>query len=221
MQSVQIAFVADGGLMNFDIGFKPSYIELISAITGTELMHRFYRALADAELSGQYGIIDDGAGVLSVNSSGSGIILYDEGEDIGVLILHPGSGKKVIVTVADWLAATSYSAGERSATAIGTIVRPPIHNGRVFELTTDTGSGTSEPSSWDVQPGETVTDGGSNIWTCRKEETFKAGGMGFAVEAGISTDSEKWVARAVLDDIWEDLGDIDGYDPIRMQSGQR
>lgn len=221
MQSVQGHFVADGGLMNFDIGFKPSYVELISAIGGTELMHRFHRVLADNELTGQYGIIDDGAGVLSANSSGSGIILYDEGEDIGVLILHPASNKKVIASIADWAAATDYSSGERSATAIGTVVRPPIHNGRVFELTTDTAAGTSEPSSWDVEPGETVTDGGANVWTCRLEETFKGGGMGFAVEAGISTDSEIWVFRAVLDDIWEDLGDVDGFDPIRLESNKR
>ena len=216
MQSVQFYFVADGGLMNFDIGFKPTYVELISALGGTELVHRYFEVLADDELTGQYGIIDDGAGVLGANSSGSGIIPYEEGDDLGVMILHPGTGELVAATVADWLAATSYSSGERTATAIGTIVRPPTHNGKVFELTTDTGSGTSEPSSWDVEPGETVTDGGSNIWTCRKEIVKKAGGQGFAVEAGISTDSEKWVARAVKDDRVANLGDIDGYDPIRV-----
>ncbi len=218
MQSVQFAFVADGGLMNFDIGFKPSFVELISALGGTELVHRFFGVLADAALTGQYGIIDDGAGVLAANSSGSGIIAYEEGDDLGVMILHPGTGELVAASIADWLAATSYSSGERTATAIGTIVRPPTHNGKVFELTTDTGSGTSEPSSWDVEPGETVTDGGSNIWTCRKEIVKKAGGQGFAVEAGISTDSEKWIARAVLDDRQANLGDIDGYDPIRVPS---
>ncbi len=222
MQSVQIAFVADGGLMNFDIGFKPSYIELISALGGTELMHRFYQVLENAGLSGQYGIIDDGAGVLSVNSSGSGIILYDEGEDIGVLLISPASGKKIISTVADWTSSRATAATARSATVLGTVLRPTKHNGRVYECTTAGTSSGTEPTDalWNVQPGETVSDNDIRF-TCRLEENFKSGGQGFAVEAGISTDSEVWVARAVLDDVWEDLGDVDGFDPVRLESNKR
>lgn len=227
MKSGQVTFIADGGLMNFDVGFIPDYVELISAINGTELVYRFFRVLAQkaiddgAAVNGQYGIADDGAGVLAPCASGSGFLTYEEGEDLGVLIEHPGSGKKVVASVADWLAATSYAAGERSATAIGTIVRPPTHNGYVYELTTDTAAGTSEPSSWPTVPGQTATDGGSNVWTCRLEEVFKSGGQGFAIQATISTDSEVWVARYVQDDIMEDLGDIDGQDPIRLERAKR
>ncbi len=217
MKSVQIHAIADGGAMNFDIGFKPTYIEAYSALGGTELGVKFFQVLLDAETSGQYGIALANAGDISVAADAdNGFKPYDEGEDIGVMILHPGSNKLALATVADWLAATSYSAGERSATAIGTIVRPPIHNGKVFELTTDTGSGTSEPSSWDVEPGETVTDGGSNIWTCRKEIVKKSGGKGFIIGSTISADGEIWVIRAVEDDVWTDFGDVDGYDPIKI-----
>ncbi len=221
-------FIAsNAAIAYFDVGFVPDYIEAISALSGTELMHRFYRVLAQAAVdngaavSGQYGIIDDGAGVLAENSSGSGFLTYEEGEDVGVLIIHPASGKKVIASVLDWLAATSYATGQRSTTAVGTIVRPPTHNGRVFELTTDTAAGTSEPSSWDVEPGQTVTDGGANIWTCRVEEVFKAGGQGFAIEAGILTDSEKWVLRFVKEDVMEDFGDLQGVDPNRFTKAKR
>lgn len=217
MQSVQGSFIADGGAMNFDIGFKPTYIEAYSALGGTELGKKFFQALLDAETSGQYGVAIANAGDVSVCAdAANGFAVYDEGEDIGVMIQHPGSGKMVLASVADWLAATSYAAGERSATAVGTIVRPPIHNGRVFELTTDTDVGTSEPSSWDVEPGETVTDGGANIWTCRKEIVKKSGGAGFTIGATISTDSEIWVFRAVQDDRLVEYGDIDGYDPIKF-----
>ena len=222
MKSGQIAFVADGGLMNFDVGFKPSYIELISALGGTELMHRFYRVLADNALAGQYGIIDNGAGVLSANSSGSGIILYEEGEDIGVMLISPASGKKIISSVLDWTSARSTAATARSATVLGTVLRPTTHNGRVYECTTAGTSSGTEPTDavWDVEPGETVADNDVRF-TCRLEENMKSGGQGFAVEAGISTDSEIWVARFVADDIMEDVGDVDGFDPIRLESNKR
>jgi len=217
MKSVQIHAIADGGAMNFDIGFKPTYIEAYSALGGTELGKKFFQVLLDAETSGQYGIAIANAGDISVCAdAANGFATYDEGEDVGVMIQHPGSGKLVLATVADWLAATSYSSGERSATAVGTIVRPPTHNGYVYELTTDTGNGTSEPSEWATTPGETCTDGGSNIWTCRKEIVKKSGGKGFIIGATISTDGEIWVIRAVEDDRISDFGDVDGYDPIKV-----
>lgn len=220
MQSAQGIFTAsDNAIINFDIGFHPTYIELISAIGSTELIHRFYRVLADAEATGQYGFISNGAGALTPNSSGSGIILYEEGEDVGVLIVHPSSLKKVIASVADWVASTSVVG--RTTTAIGTVRRPTKHNGRVYECTTSGTGHTAEPT-WPTVIGDTVTEGaGSAIWTCRLEETYKAGGQGFSIEAGIVIDSDKWVFRAVKDDKWEDFGDVQGVNPVRFESNKR
>jgi hypothetical protein len=221
---VSFKATADGGAMNFDIGFIPDEIFAIRDLDGdtNEIYYRFFRVLADTEDDGQYGFVNIQTGDKSACAdAANGFIPYDEGDDSHVLITHPGSGKKDIVTVADWASGTDYSSGARSATAIGTIVRPPTHNGRVFELTTATGNGTSEPSSWDVQPGETVTDGGSNVWTCRAEDTFKGGGQGFTVGATLSTDGEEWLFVCEQHDRYEDLGDVDGLDPIRFASNRR
>jgi len=217
MKAVQIHAIADGGAMNFDIGFKPDYVEAYSALGGTELGYKYFRVLQEAETSGQYGLAIANAGDVSACASAAeGIQTYEEGDDLGVMIQHPGSGKMVLASVTDWAIGTSYSTGERSATAIGTIIRPPIHNGCVYELTTDVGDGTSEPTTWPTTPGETCTDGGTNIWTCRREIVKKAGGQGFTIGATISTDSEIWVIRAVGGDRISNFGDVDGYDPIRV-----
>ncbi len=218
-------FTMDGGAHSFDIGYIPDYVRvLINLEEGdNEVLFEWWRALADKAGSGQYGVSVGAAGAVTVPTTAiTGIIPYTEGDDLGVLIEHPGSGKKVIASVADWLIATSYASGARSSTAIGTIIRPPTHIDRVFELTTATGSGTSEPSGgWDVQPGQTVTDGGSNVWTCRKEEVYKAGGQGFVIGTDMSTDSDECVFMAEQHTRYENFGDLDGKEPVRFESNQR
>lgn len=212
-------FIADNAIAaNIDIGFIPDYVELISALGGTELIVRFYRVLADAEATGQYGIIDDGAGALAPCASAAyGIAAYDEGEDMRVLIEDPSTGKlKEKAVYGDYSASVNYStatgSAARSATAIGTIVRPTVHNGYVYELIT-TASGTDTEPTWPTTPGETV-DAGYHIWMCREENLVKGGGKGFTVGASISTDSEVWVFKAERHDRMGDMGDAADLDPV-------
>ncbi len=222
---VSMRFVAPNGVAKaFDIGFIPDEVRAFRDLDGgnDELEYWWLRVLADAENDGQYGIAYNASGVpAKASDADNGIIPYTEGEDNAVLITHPDTGKLVRASVADWKAATSYASGARSITVVGTIVRPPIHNGRVFELTTATGSGTSEPTDgWDVQPGETVTDGGSNIWTARKEIMTKGGGLGFQIGATLLVDGDEWAFTAEQHDKYEDVGDTENIDPMKFSEGR-
>lgn len=210
-------FIADNAIAaNIDIGFIPDYVELISALGGTELIVRYYRCLADAETTGQYGIIDDGAGALAPCASAAyGIAAYDEGEAVRVLIEDPSTGNlKAKAVYGDYSSAVDYNSvgSARSATAIGTIVRPSTHNGYVYELIT-TATGTDTEPTWPTTPGETV-DAGYHIWMCREENLTKRGGMGFTVGASISGDGEIWVFKAERHDRMGDMGDAANLDPV-------
>ena len=115
---------SDGAIIYFDIGFIPDEVRVFQDLDGgtNELELWWLRVLADAEGYGRYGIQYDSSGVPAVATSGSGILTYEEGDDVGVLITHPGSGKKVIASVLDWAASTASVA--RTVSAIGTVVRP-------------------------------------------------------------------------------------------------
>ena len=204
---VSHTFIADGNAMIIGLGFLPAEVHGIIDINDTELRIDYYKVLKDAAAVGLYGIIDDGAGVLAPCASAAyGISEYDSVVN-GVLVDSPKPGKGLIeAAVSDW-AAASTTPTARTATAIGTIVRPPTHNGRVFECTTATGTYTTEPSSWDVVPGETVTDGGSNVWTCRQEIVSQSGQKGISIGASISTDGDVWVITAETHDKMSDKGD--------------
>jgi len=231
MQKTSKYFIADGDTINVDFGFVPDKIFAISALGGTELYWEWHRILTEKATSGQYGI-GDAAGAKTVcASAAAGFAKYNTQVD-GVKIPHPkgitasnpdgyikvpaGAAAAAAPTISDWLATVNYASGgqDRSATVVGTCVRPPVHNGRVFELITGTGLGTSEPTTWNVQPGETVTDGGSNVFLCREEILCQIGGKGITIGADISTDSEIWYIEAELHDEIYDAGDAADNDPI-------
>lgn len=208
-------FQADGASHTFDLGFVPDRVDLhVNVATGqTPDRIRWFKALEDASTP-IYGIKTTGSsGAESVlTTAATGFASYND-EVQGVLIVNPASGEKKFCSVSTWAAATSYASGARSATAIGTIVRPPTRNGRVFELTTATAVGTSEPSSWDVQPGETVTDGGANVWTCRTEEVVTKGVQGITIGASVASDGNLCVLEAVEASNHDegDAGDLADY----------
>ena len=206
-------FEGDGNARNIDCGYIPQYVILYQDVakTSPDKIEWFERFVDDSSM---YGLQTTGStGVVTrLTTAATGISEYSE-NSVGVLIESPqDSGKQVFASVADWAAATDYSSAgsARTATAIGTIVRPPDHINRVFELTTATGAGTSEPATWDVQPGETVTDGGSNVWTCRDENVTKGDFYGFTVGATAQTDAKEYYFIAVGSDKDQDKGDESG-----------
>ena len=191
MDTVVRRFVADGNAVNLDLGFVPEYCELVVNLAGTNPnIYKWYKAFED-ESTAEYGLLITGSsGIVTVPSTAATGIKELDALYHGVLIPDPAGGDDQFQVPTDWAAATDYSSGytARSATASGSCVRPPTHNGCVYELTTATGSATSEPSSWPTTPGETCTDGGSNVFTCRAENVATRGAQGITIGATTQTD---------------------------------
>ena len=222
-------FIADNNAINVNIGFIPDYIEAFNLTTGPEVL-RWFRCLAERDgataATFMYGVeYDSGAdGTLEYCADADdGFIAYDATDEAGsVLIENPSTHRLEPQSVADWLAATNYSTGgtDRSATVVGTIIRPPVHNGYVYEVKTGVGVATSEPTAgWGTTPGGLSTDGGSNVWICRVENIAKNGGIGFTLGATQSTDSDVWVFKAERHDRMGDMGDAAGAQPTSFRKG--
>ena len=216
MQMAERILTGAGAAYNLALGFIPDRVEVWMYNTTPDSIVRiqWFGQLIEEDATviaggGIYGHSVDGAVVAELDAD-TGIKPYDGAKTPVVLIDSPKpAGGQVKASVADWLAATSYSTGERSATAVGTIVRPPIHNGYVYELTTDTAAGTSEPTAgWTTTPGETSTDGGGNVWTCREENIVNAGELGITLGATLAADSQLLFVTAFKADDVKDLGDV-------------
>lgn len=216
MQSAQRILIGGGAAYNLELGWVPDEIWGFTYNATPDSIVRYVwggpLSVANAVIlagGGVYGWSIDGAVVAELDAD-TGFTAYTGTKTAKVMIESPKPGIGLVATsVADWSATTSYSTGQRSATAIGTIVRPPTHNGYVYELTTDTGNGTSEPTAgWTTTPGETSTDGGSNVWTCRNENIVQAGSPGVTLGATLMTDGNTVVMFCRKYDDVEDLGDI-------------
>lgn len=188
----QKRWVNDGSALIVDCGFVPTLGILIQNTGGTNPDVYIYTQEGE-DTDSRYGIkITGSTGVITrMTTAATGMAKHDAKYQ-GVLVPNPAGGDDQFRVPTTWAAATDFSSGynARTATAAGDVVYPPTKNGRVFELTTATGTATSEPSSWDVNPGETVTDGGSNVFTCRTEEVFTKGCQGLTVGATTQTDSQ-------------------------------
>ena len=201
-----------------DIGFIPDHIKLYELTSTAEVMYDWYRCLYDKGSTFMYGISHNGDGALAdVGSADAGIIPYEEGEDVGIMIEHPTSGKLVKTTAADWTSDNSTNAVAKAASAspvIGTCLRPTTHNGYVYEcITAGTSSGT-EPT-WPTVPGETVLDN-NVLFICRKEIVAKGGGQGFQIGVDLSVNTDIWVFEAEKHLRSEDMGDADDGVPVRF-----
>lgn len=214
MKCVQKILIGSGAALDIDLGFEPHRVEVDLIDTATNSVFTVWDGRAQQEHalavtdSTEYGtIITEGVTAIG-DTTAKGISLYGGAKTQQVLVEPPVPGKGLVkADVADWLAATSYASGERTATAIGTIVRPPIHNGYVYELTTDTAAGTSEPTAgWSTTPGETCTDGGANIWTCREENIVANKGIGITLGATLLTSGALFIVRCYEYDSVEDMG---------------
>ncbi|MBE3139679.1 MAG: hypothetical protein IMZ53_03745 [Thermoplasmata archaeon] len=214
MKVVSGTFISTTNATNVECGFIPDYIRLWSALGGTELCIEWFKCLADAATTGQYGCLDT-AGVKSMCSdANNGIIEYDTSSTQYVWLTAPGgSGKVKKALSADFVAGVTQPTA-RSTSVCGTTVRPSTHNGYVYECTTSAGVYGTEPT-WGTVVGATTSDG-TNTWTCRMEETVAAGCQGFVVGATISTDGEIWVFKAEKHDMTGDLGDSDSENPVRF-----
>jgi len=214
MKAAMRILIGSGAAVNIDLGFEPNYVEVEMVDAATTTDRYFWCGRSQQEHatcitdSTEYGIIIK-EGVTAVgDTTAKGISIYGGAKTQQVLVESPVPGKGLVkADVADWASGTSYASGERSATAIGTIVRPPTHNGYVYELTTDTAAGTSEPTAgWTTTPGETSTDGGANIWTCREENIVANKGVGITLGATLLESGAVFFVKAYMFDDVVDLG---------------
>lgn len=184
-------FQSDGNAVNIILGFVPDFLLLYEDFKGAAAPYVFMwqKAIYDgAHADGMYGFVDASTGDwIDCADAANGIVAFDEsGNYVMVESPAPGIGKKAVAAVT-WTASTVWVA--RSATVIGSIVRPTVRNGYVYECTTyNAATGTPEPT-WPTTPGETVVEGTSaNVWTCRNEEVCRGGGKGFTFGASVQTD---------------------------------
>lgn len=183
---------SDGSAANIDFGFLPDWALLF---TGTEdtnpNIYVWFRGFVDDD--SMYGLLITGStGVVTrVTTAATGLAVYEPGVIIGVKVPSPVPGADdVFATVADWTSAVSTAATARTATAVGTIIRPTTHNGRVYECTTAGTSSGTEPTTWSTVIGETVTDN-DVVFTCIDEIVAQHSALGITAGATTQTDGNK------------------------------
>jgi len=203
-------WVADGSAVKLALGFVPEYVRCITDIDATSPdVIEWFKEMEDEDTA-QYGVLCTGTtGVLTeLTTAATGIKKLDEVNQ-GVLVPAPDGGDDQFRVPTEWAATTDYSSGysARTASAAGSIVRPPTRNGRVFELKTATATAASAPSSWDVNVGEDVTDGGANVFTCREEKVANHGAQGIEIGATTQTDGDVNYLVAIKGDHYTNAGD--------------
>ena len=213
MKCVTRILIGSAAAYNLELGFEPNRVEVDLISTATASIFYRWQGRNQQEHatcvtdSTEYGIkITEGVTAVC-DTAAKGISLYGGSKTPRVLIESPVPGKGDIATdVNDW-AAASTTPTARSATVIGTIIRPPTHNGRVYECTTATGTYTTEPTAgWSTTIGSVQTDGGSNVWTCREENVTAGKGIGITLGGTLLATTDLFVVRAFVDDDIVDLG---------------
>jgi len=234
MQKVSGKFIASNAAScDLNLGFIPDKFTLIVAVAGTILVYVWHRILARAESDGQYGILDTGGTKTLPTTEATGIIAYStqvrgvkipapdgitETNPDGYVKVPAGDAAAAAATISDWSTDVNYNTTgqDRSASVVGTVVRPPVHNGRVYELTTGISAtgGTEVVADWDVSIGESVTDCNANVWLCREEITCEVGCKGVEIGATVMVNSDVCIYEAELHEEQEDKGDADLSNPI-------
>ncbi len=222
MEPIIKRLVADGNEVKLDLGFIPCRaLVLINYLTGENPNIYDWQKWMEDESTALYGILNTGStGVLTIpTTAATGISKLDVQYD-GVMIPAPDGGDDVFMIPEVYAITQDYSStytqsqtgdtvtcAARTASAPGTIVRPPTRNGFVYELKTSTGSGTTEPT-WGTTVGGDVTDGGSNVWTCRAENVSSKGAQGIIIGATTQTDGHINSVIAWKGGHYKNIGDV-------------
>jgi|TARA_R100000501_G_C2594292_1_gene93322 hypothetical protein len=221
MKKVSKRFIADGNAVNIDLGFIPDFVTIFDGLDNTSPnIYYHFRELEDNALDAQYGILLTGTtGVVTKLGGTNAIVQGYNTVAVGVNLDSPApAGGKVASTPWDWgIDASTVNAATptaRTATAVGTVVRPSTRNGYVYECTTSSGACTSEPTTWGTTVGGTTTDGGSNVWTCREEEIVTHGGIGINIGSDQQTSDDVCIVIAEQWDKIENGGDAADRDPV-------
>lgn len=202
---------------NVECGFIPDEVQLISDLGGAEKHYKWAKVLYDeaAALTGKYGydLVDSPT---PLTDADNGIIPYDVSVDSVLIPAPDGDGFVKAAAVADFdITEAAYVARDLTAGAqvLGSIVRPTVHNGYVYECLVTAGASDPQPT-WPTVVGDTVADVGGNTWICREERIMRTGVKGFTIGATLSVDGQYWFFKAELHDRHAYMGDADVENPV-------
>lgn len=203
---------------NYDLilGFTPHHVRVLVGDTAPILFEWWGKMMNESLLaiagSWEYGIkLVGGSAATYMATKETGISAFDGSKTPLVLIKAPATGKLVKTSVyGDYDPAVDYNSvgTNRSATVIGTIIRPTTHNGYVYELKTKTGGAASTEPTWGLVPGETTTDTIGNVWTCREENIVANKGLGITLGYTLLEDGKEIYVIADRYTRYEDIGAI-------------
>ena len=202
---------------NLDLGFIPKLVKVTVMSTDNPDTYRWFGEMMEdsaeaAAGSWEYGIKNAAGGSETyMGTAATGISAYDGAKTPQVLIENPSTGELEKTDIyGDYDPTVDYDAvaTDRSATVIGTIIRPTTHNGYVYEMITKTAGAAGAEPTWGKVPGETTTDTIGNIWMCREENIVANKGKGITL-GGTLLESDKIVYVEAYREIrCEDIGDI-------------
>lgn len=211
--------IASDAAINVDIGFIPDYVELWTAVGGTELVYYWWKALYDASQTGLYGLLDTAGAKSNPTTAATGIIPYNAATMKAMLPSPDGDDEKSASIYGTFAAAKAagLTPTARSTSVVGTVIRPTTSNGFLYECTVLGGAMTAltEPT-WGTVLGGTTSDG-SNTWICRSEKLKMVGGKGFTIGVTVATNSEILVFKAEQHDRSADMGDADTSSPVSYE----
>ncbi len=213
MESVVIKRLKGGAAdYNLILGFIPKMvIATVMSATNPDQYTWFGEQQEDSDEasagSWEYGILNTGStGVLTyMDTVAKGISAYDGSKVLQVLIENPSTSDDEAVTLSADFVAGAAQPTARTASAVGTVVRPSTHNGYCYECTADAGVYGTEPT-WPTTPGETVSDG-TNTWICREENLVASEGLGITL-GGTLLENDMIVYVTAFRGNADDIGDI-------------
>lgn len=182
--------------VNLDIGFVPDFLLLVMMedTTNPNLIIWSERMEHLEDSGDREGVLLDGsAGGLTFPANSQGIVEYDTAVMKALIPAYDGEGEAAATIYGTYAAAkaANLTPTNRATTTIGTVIRPTTANGFVYECQSGAAamSGLTEPTTWPVVPGDTVSDG-TITWICRVENLVKTGHKGVTIAAEVQTDSE-------------------------------
>ncbi len=189
-------FVADGNAVNVDVGFIPDFVFAIEGLEeSTPQLHYWFRSAIDsASAEAQFGIIDTGGTKAKHAAAVNGFAVLDT-TALKLLLPNPAGGDDLTADLPNpYTVARSTAATARTATALGTVLKPSLTNvaakfGLVFECIT-AGTGSAEPT-WPTVAGGKVLDNDVE-YIAREENIENRGVKGFTLGATGQDDSDEW-----------------------------
>ena len=219
-ETISGKFLVGDVAVNVECGFIPDHLQLLKNLAGTLKHFKWQKVLYDyaAVGTGMYGFDVDGVPT-RLGSANDGFIPYDTSVESVMLPAPDGDGFLKAPSIADYDGtAVTYTA--RGVAALGSVVRPTVHNGYVYESLASTGAVQAVEPTWPTIVGDTVVDA-VNTWICREERVVRTGVKGFTVGVNLCTDGQYWSFKAEKHSRYNYMGDARVENPVTFADHYR